>query len=56
MRQVRRRIAQVLLASCMRATLFWTPLVYSGRHSKSMPITLSAMLARRVSSAPACSL
>ncbi len=53
MQQVRISTAQVLLASCMRATLFWKPRRWSGLHSRSMPITLSVMLSRRAVSASA---
>ena len=53
MQQVRISTAQVLLASCMRATLFWKPRRWSGLHSRSMPITLSVMLSRRAVSAAA---
>ena len=53
MQQMRISTAQVLLASCMRATLFWKPRRWSGLHSRSMPITLSVMLSRRAVSASA---
>ena len=53
MQQVRISTAQVLLASCMRATLFWKPRRWSGLHSRSMPITLSVKLSRRAVSAAA---
>ena len=53
MQQVRISTAQVLLASCMRATLFWEPGRWSGLHSRSMPITLSVMLSRRAANASA---
>ena len=53
MQQVRISTAQVLLASCRRATLFWKPRRWSGLHSRSMPITLSVMLSRRAVSASA---
>ena len=53
MQQVRISTAQVLLASCIRATLFWEPRHWSGLHSRSMPITLSVMLSRRAASASA---
>lgn len=52
MQQVRMSTAQVLLASCIRATLCFWERPMSGRHSRSMPTTLSAMLACRLSSAP----
>ena len=44
----------MLLASCISATRFLTYRLYSGRHSRSMPTTLSVMLAFKASRAPAC--
>ena len=44
----------MLLASCISATRFLTYRLYSGRHSRSMPTTLSVMLALKASRAPAC--
>jgi hypothetical protein len=46
----------VLLASCISATRFLTYRLYSGRHSRSIPTTLSVMLALKASRAPACTL
>ncbi len=54
MRQVRSRTAQVPLASCISATRLRACRLYSGRHSRSIPTTLSVMLVLMASRAPAC--